>query len=311
MQHVPPATLTMTLSLAAAFLSPAVALADPGTAPPPDVLATTAADVDMSTEDTKNTDEDLPFDRVDLSELEASASAPRADYVTADVDQQMSSRGVEDPFPDRIERTRPRDVWIPGAVGLGLAGASVVMGRLALLPDCGSEDDVTSCTAPTAGDIGVRGGRVFGAIGFGAGGAVFGAVAGRQFGHWLDEHPRLSLERKRRIAVRTGTTAVVLGTAGMIAGATLLGVGTQRAVDIGREFEDVDTNALTDEEYVRLNQGLDQVRLARAGLMVLVSTPTLLATGIAILVHRPRADQLSVAPALSPTYAGMSLRGRF
>ena len=289
--------------LVAALLLPSTAFANPEAQPPSDVLATTVDETD--------TEETLPFDRVDLSELESAADAHRDDRVTVDTEPRMSPVGVEDPFPDRLDRARPRDVWIPGLVGLGLAGASVVMARLALLPDCGSEDDITTCTAPSDGDIGVRGGRVFGALGFGVGGAVFGVVAGRQFGSWLEHNPRFSLAQKRRIAIGTGTTAVVLGTAGMIAGATLLGVGTRRAVDVSRQFQGVDTDTLSDEEYAQLNGGLDQVRGARAGLMVLVSTPTLLATGISLLVHQPRGARLSVTPNVSHTYAGLSMRLRF
>lgn len=324
MQHVP--RLTKTLPLLVALLAPATTVASPS--PNSDLLAMRASDDDVSTEDTKETAEEattadattedvdteadaLPFETVSLAELEAAANAPREDRVVYDTEPRMNPVGVEDPFPDRLDRTRPRDVAVPTMVALGLAGASVVMGRLALRPDCGSQDDITTCAAPSEGDIGVRGGRVFGALGFGAGGALFGAVAGRQFGRWLDEHPRLSFQRKRRIAVGTGATAVVLGTAGMIAGATMLGLGTRRAIGIGREFEGVDTNALTDEEYARLNGGLDEVRTARAGLMVLVSTPTLFATGVSLLVHRPRMDRLSVAPAFSSSYAGVNVRVRF
>ena len=327
MQHVP--RLTQTLPFIAALLAPATTVASPSQTN--DLLAMRAGDDNVSTEDTKETTDEsvtadavtedantetteaeaLPFETVSLAELEAAANAPREDRVVYDTEPRMNPAGVEDPFPDRLDRTRPRDVAVPGMVALGLAGASIVMGRLALRPDCGSQDDITTCTAPSEGDIGVRGGRVFGAIGFGAGGAIFGAVAGRQFGHWLDEHPRLSFERKRRIAVGTGATAVVLGTAGMIAGATMLGVGTRRAVGIGREFDGVDTNALTDAEHLRLNEGLDEVRTARAGLMVLVSTPTLFATGVSLLVHRPRMERLSISPALSSSYAGVNVRVRF
>lgn len=266
---------------------------------------------DSAVEDETNTEEDMPFDSVDLSELEAAARAPREDRVTADVEPSMSPRGVHDPFPDGIQRTLPREVWVPGAVSLGLAGSAIVMSRLALLPDCGSQDDITSCDAPTDGDVGVRGGRVFGAVGFGAGGAVFGAVAGRAFGEWLHQNPRYSLVQKRRIAIGTGATAVVLGTAGVAVGASLLGSGARQAINIGQEFEGVDTSALSDAEYARLNDGLNEVKQARAGFMVLVAAPTILATGISVLIHRPRGPQLSVTPALSPTYAGMSMRVRF
>lgn len=307
--------------LTAACLVPSLSFASP--AEPPLVTESGQRGVGVDDSDFEELDEsiveaepsedaeEMPFDAVDLSELEAAARAPREDRVTVDVSPSMNPQGVNDPFPDGIQRTPPRDVWVPGVVGLGLAGSAIVMGRLALLPDCGSQDDITSCDAPTDGDIGVRGGRVFGAVGFSAGGAVFGAVAGRAFGEWLSHNPRYSLAQKRRIAIGTGTTAVVLGTAGVAIGAGLLGSGAQRASEIGREFEGVDTNALSDAEYARLNDGLGEVKQARAGFMVLVAAPTMLATGIAVLIHRPGGPRLSVTPSVSPTYAGMSMRVRF
>lgn len=308
-------------SLTAACLVPSLSFAAP--AEPPLVTESGERGVGVEDSDFEELDEsiaeaeasedadEMPFEEVDLSELEAAARAPREDRVTVDAAPSMNPAGVHDPFPDGIQRTPPRDVWVPGLVGLGLAGSAIVMSRLALLPDCGSQDDITSCDAPTDGDIGVRGGRVFGAVGFGAGGAVFGAVAGRAFGEWLQHSHRYSLAKKRRIAIGTGTAAVVLGTAGVAIGAGLLGSGAQRASDIGREFDGVDTSALSDAEYARLNNGLSEVKRARAGFMVLVAAPTMLATGIAVLVHRPRGARVSVTPAVSPTYAGMSMRVRF
>lgn len=307
-------------SLLAAALVPSLAFASPSE--PPVVTESGERGVGVEDSDFEELDEPiveaestdpaeaLPFESVDLSELEAAARAPREDRVTADVEPSMNPAGVRDPFPDGIKKTLPREVWVPGVVSLGLAGSAIVMSRLALLPDCGSQDDITSCDAPSDGDIGVRGGRVFGAVGFGAGGAVFGAVAGRAFGEWLHQNPRYSLAKKRRIAIGTGATAVVLGTAGLAVGAGLLGSGAQQAIDIGREF-DGDTSALEDAEYARLNDGLSEVKRARAGFMVLVAAPTMLATGISVLIHRPRGSRLSVTPAMSPTYAGMSMRVRF
>lgn len=317
----PQRSILTAFSLTAACLVPSLALAAPDEAPTVTESGERGVGVEDSdfeelddavpdAEATEDTNE-MPFDSVDLSELEAAAHAPREDRVTADVDPSMDPAKVHDPFPDRMHRTLPRDVWVPGVLSLGLAGSAMVMSRLALLPDCGSQDDITSCDAPTDGDIGVRGGRVFGAVGFSAGGAVFGALAGRAFGEWLDQNPRYSLAKKRRIAIGTGATAVVLGTAGVAIGAGFLGSGARQAVNIGREFDEVDTNALTDAEYARLNNGLSEVKRARAGFMVLVAAPTMLATGIAVLVHRPRGARLSVTPAVSPTYAGMSMRVRF
>jgi len=308
------------LYLFTASLIPSLAFATPGESPA--VTESGERGVGVEDSDFEELDESiaeadssdpveaLPFETVDLSELEAAARAPREGRVTADVAPSMNPAGVHDPFPDGIKRTLPREVWVPGVIGLGLAGSAVIMSRLALLPDCGNQDDITSCDAPSDGDIGVRGGRVFGAVGFGAGGAVFGAVAGRAFGEWLHQNPRYSLAKKRRIAIGTGATAVVLGTAGVAVGAGLLGSGARQAIDIGQEFEG-DTSALSDAEYARLNNGLSEVKRARAGFMVLVAAPTILATGISLLIHRPRGARVAVTPAVSPTYAGMSVQVRF
>ncbi|MEM6291574.1 MAG: hypothetical protein AAGA54_09925 [Myxococcota bacterium] len=259
---------------------------------------------------TLDDEERLPFDTVDLDELEAQARAHRDDRPTVERAPFMSPEGVGDPFPDRGPRTRPREVLIPGAVALGLAGAGVVMARLALLPDCNNREDVSTCAVPDEGDIGARGGRLFGAVGFGVGGAVFGVVAGREFSTWLAQRNDLSLQRKRRIAIGTGTTAVILGTAGMAVGASLFGVGARRSIEMGREFDTLSTS-LSDEEMVQVDLALNEVRTARTGLMLLVAAPTFFTTGVSILRHRPRAPQLSLSPQLSTTYVGLTAKVQF
>lgn len=294
------------------YLLVASLVAPTGAAPsnPNDLEFDELTEVDEDESPDPETDEALPFETVDVAELEAASTAHREDRVRVDTEPTMDPTGVEDPFPDRLDRALPRDVWIPGTVSLGLAGAAMVMSRLALRPDCSRQDDINSCKPPSASDIGVRGGRVVGAVGFSIGGAVFGAVTGRTLGNWLTHNDRLSLARKRRIAIGAGTSAVVLGTLGLAAGATLLGVGTDNAINIGRSFEDTG-EALTTEDTMRANRGLDEIRRARTGMMILVAAPTVLAMGASLLVHRPRGPQLSVSPALSSTYAGLSLRVRF
>ena len=315
-----------------ASAAPSVALTPRAAAPPSDVVATPTPvaeirkdvledfeeldEVEILEDDVERTsvdDEDqdrLPFDAVDLEELETQARAHRDDRPTVEREPFMSPEGVGDPFPDRSPRTRPRDILVPGAVALGLAGAGLVMARLALLPDCNNREDVSTCAVPSEGDLGARAGRLFGAVGFGVGGAVFGSVAGREFSTWLAQRNDLSLERKRRIAIGTGTTALVLGTAGMAVGASLFGIGVRRSIELGSQF-DPGASSLSDEETAQANLALGEVRTARTGLMLLVAAPTFFSSGVSILRHRPRAPKLSVSPQLSTTYLGVTAKVRF
>ncbi len=254
--------------------------------------------------------EPLPFDEVDLHELEGHArAAPSFERETAPAPV-MNPSGVDDPFPDRPPRIHVRSFAVPLSVSLGLAAAGTVMARLALLPDCENENDVSTCDIPDNGDIGVRGGRLVGATAFGVGGAVFGALAGRELGNWLTQTSRFDLRQKRRIAIGTGTTAVVLGTAGMVAGATLFGLATSRSIELARTFDSV-SGDLTDEEEARLGRAVGHVKTARAGLMVLVAAPTVFATGVALLRHRPRRPRLSLSPAITTTHFGVTAKLRF
>lgn len=223
----------------------------------------------------------------------------------------MSPEGVHDPFPDRVRRGRPRTAGILLGAGVGLAAASALMARITLLPDCEDERDVTTCTPPDGADIGVRSGRLLGAIGFGAGGAAFGAAGAHELALILQRGTATSLERRRRTAVGLGTTSLVLGVSGVVVGATLLGVGGRRTVALARSHED-QGSGLTPEDLVLLDEMVGHIRIARGGLIALVASPTLVATGIALLVHRPRARQrLTLGPDLTRTRVGLRATVRF
>ncbi|MEM6990799.1 MAG: hypothetical protein AAF721_09885 [Myxococcota bacterium] len=219
----------------------------------------------------------------------------------------MSGEGVDDPFPEETSRQRPVAVAVLLSVAGGLSIAGGALGRSSLKPDCVDRSDVESCATPNGADIGARSGRLFGSIGFGVGGAAFGAVGGRALGHYLRSSPDRS-GRPRKIAVGVGSAAVALGSVAVIGGSVLFGINARRASELGRTFDGV-TEPLSPEELSRLGTTLDHVDRARTGLMFLVAAPTFVATGIALLVTAPPA--VTVSPTVSRTAAGLSLSGRF
>jgi len=222
----------------------------------------------------------------------------------------MSPEGVDDPFPDRLHRARPRDGAILLGLGAGLAVSSAITARMTLLPDCEDERDVTTCTVPDGADIGLRSGRLFGTLGFSIGSAAFGAFGARELGQWLQQTTRMPLERRRRIAVGLGSGAVALGVTGIAIGSSVLAVGTKRSLRLASTFDST-TTGTDPEELARLNETVGQIKFARAGLMVLVASPVFLATGISLLVHRPRERRLSVMPNASLTQVGLHATLRF
>ena len=264
-----------------------------------------ASEHSAPTANTVDDEDALPFDRVEVSEVVASP-APSPEPEPDPYDQIMSPVGVDDPFPDRPPRARPRDAGLLLGLGLGLGAGSLILARLSLLPECGNRADVTTCLVPDGNDIGMRGGRLVGAVAFGIGGAVFGALGGRALGQALQHGPAARLERRGRIAVGVGSLAVTLGVFGFVAGVTIFGVRARRAVGIARTYDPAAPDVAAG------NKMLDQLKLARGGLMALVASPTLVAAGIALLIHRPRpARSWALRPQLSPHRAGLSLASRF
>ncbi len=221
----------------------------------------------------------------------------------------MSPEGVSDPFPDQPRRARPRDAGIVLGLGFGFAVASTITARLTLLPDCEDENDVMTCAVPDGQDIGVRGGRLFGTIGFSVGAAAFGAFGARELGQVLQQADG-ALARRRRVAVGLGTSSLAIGLTGAIVGATLLGVGARRGLAAARAFEST-TGEVSSAELAVLEDTVGQVEVARAGLMVLAASPFFVASGISLLVHRPRPRRVVVTPTLGATEVGVTARIRF
>ncbi|MEM6991573.1 MAG: hypothetical protein AAF721_13795 [Myxococcota bacterium] len=221
----------------------------------------------------------------------------------------MSPEGVDDPFPDGVPRPRPRAVASLLTLGVGLSAASAAMARVSLKPDCIDRSDVLTCEVPDGADIGVRSGRLFAAVAFGVGGAAFGALGGRALGGLLHDGPAHRRPQRRRIAVGVGTTALVLGVGGLVAGTAVFTSHARQATRLALTFDGTLTPGSADA--ARLEQTLGHVDTARVGLMALVASPTFIATGVALLVTRPRRRALTLSPTLSRTQMGVSLSGRF
>jgi hypothetical protein len=285
------ATLAVALFTALFSAHPRIARADPPVA------------VSPTPEDT------ALLERLHDAEAQAEVTAARPPPPEP-IPEFMSPDGVDDPFPDRPPVIRPRQPAILLGLGLGVAVASTITARLTLLPDCTDERDAMTCTVPSEGDIGIRGGRLVATTAFSIGGAVFGVLGGRELGLLLQRGSGDTLERRRRIAVGIGTTSTVLGLVGVVAGATVLGLGASRSLAMAKTFDN--TTDMTDPAVVaRIDDTVTNVRTARVGLMILAASPAFLATGIALLVHRPKLPRVTMQPMLSRTTFGLGATVRF
>lgn len=165
-----------------------------------------------------------------------------------------------------------------------------------------------TCTVPNTADLGIRGGRLIGGLGFSLGAAGFGGFGGRELGLLLQLEAERDLGRGRRLALGLGSASVVAGLAGLVTGSVLFGVGAKRAIDLGRDLEQLG-RPLDERDVGSLELARDHLGLARLGLMFLVASPTPLATGIGILANRPR--RISLSPRLARDRLTLTFSGRF
>ncbi|MCH9687535.1 MAG: hypothetical protein K0V04_39240 [Deltaproteobacteria bacterium] len=223
----------------------------------------------------------------------------------------MTWSGSDDQIPDHTRQARPRDAAILLGLGGGLAVASMIAARMTLLPDCDDESDVTTCTIPDRADIGLRSGRLFGTVGFGVGAAAFGVFGARELGMLLQQRTHIPLERRRRIAVGVGTGSIAVGLTGIAVGSSVLAMGAKRSIRSANTFDD--TTSIDDPETLaQIDEMVGDVKVARVGLMVLVASPAFLATGIALLVHRPRLERrVQITPTAGLTQFGVQATVRF
>lgn len=265
-----------------------------------------------------------PYAAPEPDAASASASAPLgADAIAAqlgrDVRPQatappepidvMRARGVEDPFPDRVPTVNRRHTGVLVGLGFASAAAAIITARMTLLPDCGDERDASTCRVPDGADIGVRWGRAFATVGFAAGGAAFGALGGRSLASGLASDDT-RVRRPERVAVALGGTGLALGVAALAVGAGVFGWGARGSMRLGRTFTSTDT---IDDPAVlaRVDRTLAHVRVARAGLMTMAVAPMLIASGIALLRHRPRGRAIAWAPAISHRMVGVTATVRW
>lgn len=244
------------------------------------------------------------------SELLAQTGADAKKWNPPTTRRYMSREGVNDPFPDKPKRARPVDAVVLMGLGAGFAAASTITARSVLLPDCDDQNDLNTCSVPDAGDIGLRSGRLFGTIGFSIGGAAFGAFGAREIGQLLQQGTRLPLERRRRIAIGLGATSMLAGLTGIAVGSSMVGLGSVRSLRIANSFDPA-TTQLSPEELALADEALGEVKNARVGLMVLVASPVFLASGISLLVNRPRLERVSITPTASLTNFGVQATVRF
>lgn len=219
------------------------------------------------------------------------------------------------PAADADEPETPRTLKVGAAltgVGAALGIGAGVLTHVALTPPCQGIDDILQCEVPTASSLLGRH-TMLGMSGtFAIAGAVLGGLGGGRLARGLATDATDANRRRREtIVTGVGAGALSLGLAQVIAGATMVGVGVRGAV---QPVEPTDGSEEQDQrQRDQINDRLRKVKVARSGLAMVLVSPTLIATGAAMLYRRKafRPRRIQVSFAASPTDVGMVLSGRF
>ncbi len=200
-----------------------------------------------------------------------------------------------------------------GGLGLALGASAAGLTHYALDVPCDTSGDVLECEEPSLESLASR--RI--ALGFAGwamiAGPVLGGLGGGRLTRGLSgQVSDADVPRLHKAAVGTGWGLVGLGLASALAGTTMFAVG------IGGALEGVTpSNGSEAQDAVQRREVRDRLsdaKLGRSGIALFMASPTMIATGAAILYRTkkhiaPRNTRLSFT--VTPRYAGLSLTGRF
>ena len=200
-------------------------------------------------------------------------------------------------------------------LGIGAGISAAALAHSSLHPRCAIRNDVRTCEIPTGDDIRRRAGYLVGAGGLTVAGGVFGGLGARFFMRGLGD-PNASLAertRLRKAATAVGATTLTLGLATLITGPILIGVGVKQIGNSNTpRIDPTDIEATERSIMADLAVRVNGLRIVRSGFALSVISPTLIATGAGFLRNRPaRNKTVRITPTLNPTFAGITVSGRF
>lgn len=200
-----------------------------------------------------------------------------------------------------------------GGLGIALGATAAGLTHHALNVPCDTSKDVLECEEPSVSNLASR--RVaIGVAGWAmVAGPILGGLGGGRLTRGLAGQVQdAEVPKLRKAAVGTGWGLVGLGLATTVAGTTMFTLGLRGATESVTPSDGSEAEDAVQRREVR--DRLGHVKVARSGLALAMVSPTLIATGAAVLYRtrkhiEPRNTRLSFA--LSPNYAGLSLSGRF
>jgi hypothetical protein len=245
----------------------------------------------------------------------ALASAPT---IAQAEERVRDSSDAEAPSHADVEKQRRR-AGIGGAflvLGVGASAAASTLGYLSLAPKCTDPANPMTCDVPDSTDIQRRAGMLAGGAGLSFAAALMAGLGTRGLVRNTGNDLSLAARTRRRHAlVGAGATAIVLGTAGLVAGSALVGVGASRLASSRAPTIDPTDPAGSQQNVMNdVAARLEGLRVARTGLAVALAAPTMLAIGIALVRNRNHAERretVTLVPSLSPRFAGATLKARF
>jgi hypothetical protein len=230
----------------------------------------------------------------------------------------VASRSIPPSSELDLERHRRRAA-AGGTVlvlGIGAGVTAAVLADLSLAPRCGDEADVMTCEIPDGADIRRRAGM----LGAGAAVSIAGAVMAGLGTRALVRNTALDASlarhtRRRQALAAAGATTIVIGTAGLVTGSVVAGLGIKRTTaDTQAEIDPTDIAGTEQAVKDDVTGRLDGLRVARTGLALALASPTILAIGVALVRNRdqPRRERtVRITPNLSPRNLGATLHARF
>lgn len=228
---------------------------------------------------------------------------------------ETTTEAVADPTHDR-ERHRRRAA-VGGTflvLGTGAAATAGALAHLSLSPRCTDPNDVLTCEVPDGSDLRRRAGMLGGGATVSIAAAIMAGLGTRGLLRNTGLDLSLAARTRRRTALGiAGGTAIVVGTAGLVTGAALAGVGLSRVTASTQpQIDPTDVAGSQRAVMHDVDARLHGLALARTGLAVAFASPAVLAIGVALVRHRPSlADDVRIAPQVSRTQVGVSVRGRF
>jgi len=279
----------------------------------PTAFAVLAAEPDDLDDEDSLLDEDgEEGDGLDLDDLDESADdADTEDAETEPSEAEPVSEPPAESPPEGMNKTLKVGIGLTSA-GVGLGVTSGLLTHFALNPPCQDIPDILECEVDAGRFLG-RYAMLSMSGTLAIGGAVLGGLGGGRLARGIAlASTDGNREKRKKIITGIGAGTLSLGVAQFVAGTVMISRGVRGALE-----PVADTDGTPEQDQAQRDAIYDRLRgvkVARSGLAMIMVSPTLIATGAAMLYRRKafdRPSRVQVSFMGSRTEAGFVVSGRF